>query len=88
MKMTEAQQAAVNEIARNAFIADRFGKIKGDIVKANKPFIDKHEDAFREGVPAEFEYEGRIVRCKLTMTPSPKWATKEVVVVEDDRAQR
>jgi len=84
MKLTEAQQATVNEIARCTYAADRFGKAKTDRIKANKTLVEKCETAFREGVPVEFEYEGRVIRCRLVMTPCPKWSTRDIVLIEGE----
>jgi len=80
MKLTISQQEAINEIAKNAYITEHFSKVRGDIVKANRKMIDQYEAEFIDGVPAEFEYEGHTIRCKLVMRPSPKWTAKDCVV--------
>lgn len=81
-KTNPMNQEAINEIAKNAYIAELFGKAKSKLIDGIRPCIDEHEAEFRAGVPAEFEYDGHLVRCKLTMTPAPKWSDKEVVIIE------
>jgi len=80
MNLTIDEQEIVNEIAKNAFISEKFGKARGDLVKNHKALVDRYEIELRAGVPAEFEYEGHVIRCKLTLTPSPKWSTRDCMV--------
>jgi len=74
------EQEIVNEIAKNAFVSEKFGKARSDLVKSHKALVDRYEVELRAGVPAEFEYEGSTIRCKLVMTPSPKWSARDCVV--------
>jgi len=81
--MRKKEQNIINEIARNTFIAEKFGKVRGDLIREHKQLVNDHEAEFRDGVPAEFEYDGLRIKCKLTMTPSPKWSDKEVVIIDE-----
>lgn len=77
MKLTDHEQTVVDEIAKNAYAAEIFGKARTDLVKGNKKLVERYESEFRAGVPAEFEYENCVIRCKLVLTPAPKWSVRD-----------
>jgi len=57
MKLTNEQQAAINEAARQLYLIKQAGKVKTEEIAKIVSVVDRNEAAFIDGVPFEFEIE-------------------------------